>query len=82
MNPRVPRLLPGMAFDISDFNLDGLVKTITHEQLFGEVLRISGDALCPICSHPAQDHPMCGQIKSADNEPFLHVLCDRRRVKL
>lgn len=77
-----PVILPGMVFETRDFDLEGRVKHIHPSQLFGEVTRMSGDSPCPICNHPAQSHPMCGRILSDQNEPFLHVLCDGRRVKL
>lgn len=75
-------VLPGMVFEQGDFDMEGCVKSIHPAQLFGEVTRMSGESPCPVCNHPALDHPMCGRIKSDQNEPFLHVLCDGRRVKL
>lgn len=84
MNPLEPRfkILPGMAFETCDLTPEGYVRSIHPSQLHGEVTRMSGEALCPVCSHPALSHPMCDRIKDQDNVPFLHVLCDGRRVKL
>lgn len=79
---RYPPVLPGMSFTKADLTLDGLVKTILPGELFGSITRTSGDVLCPICGHPYRLHPMCDRIKDSENEPFLHVACDGRRLKL
>ena len=44
--------------------------------------RASGDCVCS-CGKKYYDHPMdTTEISAIDGKPFLHVLCDKSRVKL
>jgi len=72
-----------MTFTAADMNrLTGLVKTITTEQMNGDIFRISQDSICPVCGWKALEHPMCGRMLDHNNKPFLHVLCGGHRVEL
>jgi len=82
MNNRYPQVLPGMSFTKADLTLDGLVKTLNPLGFREAIIHTNGDCLCEHCGHPYRLHPMCDRIKSAENEPFLHVACDGRRLKL
>lgn len=49
-----------------------------------EFTRASADATCRNCGKPYRQHPMDRRPEAASysGEPFLHVLCDGRLVKL
>ena len=47
-----------------------------------EVIRASGDVVCPDCSKEYRKHPYDMEDLSYDGTPFIHILCDGRRVKL
>jgi hypothetical protein len=80
-NPRV-RILPGMTFNPTDFDLRGLIRTTPPGHLDDGFRRASSDSECPMCRHRAGDHPMCGMLLDHENNPFLNVLCGGERVKL
>jgi len=86
MNQQRPcrfKILPGMTFTPGNFNLEGWVTSIHPTEFRSESFpRMSGDVPCEVCGHDLYSHPMCGMILSTDNQPFLTVRCDGKRVKL
>jgi hypothetical protein len=44
--------------------------------------RAGGDVRCETCGCVYYDHPLDPDALSFDDLPYLHVLCDGRRVKL
>lgn len=45
-------------------------------------MRCDGRMLCERCGQDYYSHPMDWRVPGYDDRPFLHVLCDGRRVKL
>lgn len=47
-----------------------------------DFFRAAGDCLCSVCNEPYRKHPYDMKTLAWHGEPWLHVLCDGRRVKL
>lgn len=47
-----------------------------------DVVRVSGDCVCPECGRQYREHPHDTRQLAWDGQPFLRIACDGRRLKL
>jgi len=66
---------------VTDRGIRAMLAAQPLPQPSGQDYRASGDALCPVCSHPIRLHPLDPNELSYDKQLFLHVLCNGDRVK-
>lgn len=47
-----------------------------------DMVRISGECVCPECGKKYREHPYDMRQLSYDGQPYLRIACDGRRIKL
>ena len=65
-----------------DVGCKGQIITDSIENIVNDFVRAGGDVECISCGKTYYKHPLDINIKSYSGEPFLHIICGGKRVKL